>query len=170
MKWIKYIIDYWAQIAILLAALGYILKVILDNKFRRKEIWYSLYAQKKMDYALKYLELYYKVESKTLGMISVFKTGEIIATSSNEELDILNIVNLYTEAGQLLGCLEFFITKKEYRSLKQWHIQIGQKMQILTTLLQKRAVDNLLVNEFENLYKQTLAVIQANNKELFLLR
>ncbi|MGN6194994.1 MAG: hypothetical protein ACTHOB_08645 [Ginsengibacter sp.] len=170
MRWIKFITTYWSQIAILIASIGYILKIILDYKFKQKEIWYTLYAQKKMDYTLKYLEFSYKIESKTLGIISVLKMGKINDLSQHKELDTLDLAGIYIEAGHSLNCLEFFINKREYETLKNGHIKIGGIMQTLNILLQKLSQENLLVTEFENLYQETLASIQANSKEFIVLR
>ena len=167
---LKYITDYWSQIAIIIAAFGYGLKVILDHRFKRKEIWYTLYSQKRMEYTLKYLELYYKLESKTLGITSVLKTGIIPDIFQHKDLDMLDLVNVYTEAGQILSCLAFFIEEKEYDNLKKGNVQIGNKIQKLNSLLQNSIQHNLLIEESELLYKETLTTIQNNNKMLLSLR
>ncbi len=117
MEWINYIIDYWAQIVILIAVVGYILKINLDYNFKRKEISYTLYAQKKMDYILEYLRLSYTVESKTLGIISVLKRGVITDLTKQKDLDILDLVNLKTETGRALNFLDLFVKIKRIHKL-----------------------------------------------------
>lgn len=112
MKWTSFITEYWAQITILIAALGYLLKVLLDHKFRKKEIWHTIYMKKKMDYTLKYCEQYYKVESDTLGIISLCKTSGI-DPMQYQDTDVLIFTNNYKSAGQTFSQLRLFVSKKE---------------------------------------------------------
>jgi len=168
MNWTIFIITYWAQITILIAALGYLLKVLLDHRFRKKEIWHTIYIQKKMDYTLKYWEQYHKVESETLGIISVCKTG--VDPRQYQDTDVLMLTNSYRDAGQTFGQLKLFISKKEWNILNKQQVQIGQSLQALIELLKKRTSTNLLTREFEELYNTTLRNIRSSDDEIFSLK
>jgi hypothetical protein len=58
MKWYEYIITNWAQVSVLLAILGYILKAILDYRYKKKEIAFSYFAKEKMNSAVLFLQEY----------------------------------------------------------------------------------------------------------------
>jgi hypothetical protein len=169
MKWIEFITKYWAQITILMAALGYLLKVFLDYKFRKKEIWHTIYIQKKIDYTLKYWEQYYKVESDTLGIISLCKTSGI-DPMQYQDTDVLALTNTYKSAGQTFSQLKLFVTKKEWNILHRQHAQIGQSLHDLIELLKKRNPSNPLSEEFQELYQTTLKNIRNNDGVIFSLK
>lgn len=168
MKLIKFILDYWAQLTIVIAAMGYLLKVILDYRFKKKEIWHTIYVQKKMDCLLKYSELHYRLESEVLGTISLCKRSDIDPLQ-HQETDVLQLAVSFRSAGQLLSQLKLFLSKTEFEVLSNQHIQIGKLLQTLTDLLQKRNPSNSLTEEFEALYTSALNTIKTNDKNIISL-
>lgn len=104
MNWKEFLINYWAQIALVIAAFGYVIRVFLNYKFKKKEIWQAIFQQKKMEYHLKYWEMYYTVESELLGLISLYKS-KIEVHGQNSQPDALDITLKFRSAGQLLSQL-----------------------------------------------------------------
>lgn len=58
MKWYEYIISNWAQLSVIIAAIGYILKVIFDYNYKKKEISFSYFTKEKMNSAVSFLQEY----------------------------------------------------------------------------------------------------------------
>ncbi len=58
-KIVHYIIKYWVQVFVLIGAFGYVLKVVLDFKFKRKEIYYHLYSTEKLKSFLNFYNNHY---------------------------------------------------------------------------------------------------------------
>lgn len=54
----EFISNYWSQITVLLGVLGYIIKTILDNKFKTKELKFKYFYEIK---SAKIIELYSKI-------------------------------------------------------------------------------------------------------------
>jgi hypothetical protein len=58
MKWYEYIIANWAQVSVLLAVAGYILKAIFDFRYKKREISFSYFSKEKMKAAVSFLQEY----------------------------------------------------------------------------------------------------------------
>ncbi len=165
MNWTTLITDYWAQTAVIIGAIGYLLKIILDHRYKRREIWYSIYSQKKIEYLLKFQEQYYKAESEILGFISVCKTLKT-DPSGYEETDVLKIVMTYRSGGQLLSQLKLFLKKTQMEILRHQHTEVGKYLQSSIDLLKDRnnGIDNSTA--FSKLYEAMLATIQDGDRKL----
>lgn len=72
MNWFEVFIKYWAQIAVLLAIIGYILQAIFNYRLKKKEIFFSLYAKSKIDAYTNFIELYYKASDTLIEVIGKF--------------------------------------------------------------------------------------------------
>lgn len=157
--------NYWAQITILIGAIGYLVKGVLDQKFKRKEIWYSLYSQKKMDYLLTFFNLYQKIESDLVGIISVYKTVKKVHPLDEDEyeVNIMKLTLLFKELGSTLNNLKFFLPKSNFEVLKTCVTVIGPQIKNLVDLAIKRQEDNLFEEEFIKLYSTTLRIVNDNN-------
>lgn len=67
------IINYWAQIAVILAAIGYVCKVFLDFSFKRKEIGYSIYTKERFTTITNFLSKYEKAQIEVRAYVSMVK-------------------------------------------------------------------------------------------------
>lgn len=59
MEVLKFVVQYWVQFAFIIAALGYVAKVILDHSYKKKEIFYQLYASEEMKTIMAFFKDFY---------------------------------------------------------------------------------------------------------------
>lgn len=169
MEFKNFIINYWAQLTVLIAAGGYVLKVILDHRYKRKEIWHSIFQQKRMDHLLKYWEQYYKLESDLLGAISICMRTDLNPMAQTE-CDPLVITQILRSSSQLLSQLRPFVTKGEYKILSSQLLRISESLQDFTQLLMAGKSENDFKNEVGKLYKKTVENTNVSDDEMITFR
>lgn len=72
MFWFETFIKYWAQVGVLLAGIGYVLSVIFNYRYKKREIFFSLYAKNKIDCFIQFCELYYDASNILMDAFSKY--------------------------------------------------------------------------------------------------
>src|SRR4051812_20146644 len=73
MEALNFIVAHWEKFAFIGAAIGYILKVILDHTYKKKEIYYNLYSSEEMKAVLGFFKQYNNVQLEMAYFIGTAK-------------------------------------------------------------------------------------------------
>ena len=101
---------YWSQVTLILLALGYFIKRILDNKSKKIEINHSLFQQNRINTVNRFFSVSVKVEL----MFNQIATYEILEHKLNaKDIDKIVFTQL-NEMSQVLLELKIYFEKKEH--------------------------------------------------------
>jgi hypothetical protein len=109
----QFFANNWAQISFILLALGYVIKVILEARFKRKEIRYNFFLNNRMKSIETFLSNYANLES-------TFKdsfTSYIFNTLTSKEIDNI-VVPLRYKLNDSLSLLQLYLNDNEFTQFK----------------------------------------------------
>lgn len=110
----KFLVDNWAQFSFLLLAIGYVIKVILDSLFKRKEIKYNYFLNNRMKSIEQFLSAYSNLQST----YSDTSTSYLNKLLTAEETDNI-ILPLRYKFQDALAMLQLYVTKDEYAKFSE---------------------------------------------------
>lgn len=110
----NFFVNNWAQISFVLLALGYIIKVILESIFKRKEVRYNFFLNNRMKAIETFLSNYSNLESS---FQDVFR-GYIYESLSAKEIDNI-IVPLRYKVTDSLSILQLYTTQNEFTNFSK---------------------------------------------------
>lgn len=112
----KFLINNWAQISFILLALGYIIKVIFESIFKRREIKFNFFLNNRVKAIETFLSSYTNLES----CYKDASTSYFNKTSTAKETDDI-IVPLKNKLNDSLAILQLYTTTKEFESFTEVH-------------------------------------------------
>ncbi len=110
----KVFIDNWAQISFIVLAIGYIIKVILEANFKRKEIRYNFFLNNRMKAIEAFLSNYANLESNYKDA----STSYFYKTITAKDIDNI-IVPLRYKLTDSLSLLQLYTTDSEFKSFSE---------------------------------------------------
>lgn len=139
------ITEFWAQVTVLLGVLGYILKVILDNRLKSKELRYRYFYEIKSS---KIIELYTKIVELQM-VIDRRKRGEHKTFEGNVFKHRVEFDKYYWES-------YFYFSKKTQKAFHlylKWLKFFESKAMMNENPeieFQFKKITNILIKEFKN--------------------
>lgn len=94
MNTIKFITDNWAQIVVVLGALGYIVKVVFDFRLKKFEIKYDLLFKLQTEKIKVFIESYDNYYNALVEDVYKVVGGSMLLISFNSNMDDLNSIML----------------------------------------------------------------------------
>jgi hypothetical protein len=104
--------EYWSQIAVLIAAVGYLCKVFLDYSFKRKEIGYSIYAKERLNAITNFLSSYEKVQLEI--RVAVGQVNSMVRRANRPYADTSSIPSMMDELRNNMRHSRLFLSSKEF--------------------------------------------------------
>ncbi len=152
MDWYNSIIQYWAQIAVLIAAIGYVLKVFLDYRYKKKEIGYAVYAKARLEAFTTIFSLYKVVDDACNNSLSTVENAKATVPMIRNSLitfkgDLDSLENLIVQN-------RFLLSESEVRQL----VKIEKTFRFIYHILEKRGNQNLNDDEFAKERVHELAI------------
>ncbi len=154
----KFFIANWAQISFILIAIGYIIKVILDSRFKKKEIRYNFFLTNRMKSIEKFLSDNANLESSHADASRSYINKLL---NANEVDDI--IVPLRYKLTDSLSLLQLYTTEDEFQKFFQVYTNSIQMMNIVSRLKRELKLDEI---EKGNELSEILSKHKATNKKL----
>ena len=112
----NFLINNWVQISFILLALGYIIKVILESIFKRKEIRYDFFLNNRMKAIETFLSNHANLESSFKDAFRSY----IYKTLSAKEIDNI-LVPLRYKLKDSLSILQLYTTEIEFKKFSEVH-------------------------------------------------
>jgi hypothetical protein len=133
----KFLADNWAQISFLLLAIGYVIKIIVDSVFKKKEIRYNFFLNNRMKSIEKFLSDYSSLESS----FSDTSTSYINKLLSAKETDNI-IVPLRYKLTDSLATLQLYVSAEEYEGFSKVYSNFLFLMNKVSRLKYDTALDD----------------------------
>lgn len=155
MKWYNYAVQYWAQMAVLIAAVGYVAKVFLDFYFKRKEIGINVFTKAKLDALARAFTSYEKMRKAAFNAIMFFQSPFF----TPDDNVVLTFEKAFDEFSGVLDEIRFLISAKEFVLF----FEIDKKSFDILAKLQVLEVSKKMNPEAD---KQTIGLLKKTISEI----
>lgn len=111
MEILNFIAQYWDKLAVVIAAIGYVLKVILDFRYKKKEISFNLNAAEQLKAVLSFFNQYNKMQMQITYFLGTKKDQQ---NTQDEYLRLKESMKQYIDTA--LSASFFFNKQSEEQS------------------------------------------------------
>ena len=103
-KILHYVIKYWVQVFVIIGAVGYVLKIILDWSYKKKEIYYHLYSTEKLKNLVNLYNCYYLFKKSFFDILDTYtadkfdnvKAMDICVEHANKFMESINYFSMFS--------------------------------------------------------------------------
>lgn len=155
------IIDYWAQIAIILAALGYLIRILLDHGFKRREIGYSIYARERLSSITNFISKYEKAQMEMRAISFIIKANVI---NNKKPFHIgENLLQLLNQLRDEMRHSRLFISSSEFNLFHELTACLDSKHSDLVLMeVGSSSQEFLIAEKFQIWYDEFEATMNQN--------